>query len=121
MKSQSLGSVSGNPRNEEYSHFQGDWMLQPIYCVVCTHCRRQTSTLYSKRADVFSVDGVPSSLISTFSYVPLCPLCCRVLQYESLTASSKQVSLVTDQSHQRMAALSGYMTRRVILIIGDDI
>ena len=73
--------------------------------------------LYSKRADVFSIDGVPSSFISTFSCIPLCR---RVLQYESLTDSSKHVPVVADSSHRRMAALSGYMTRRVILLVSDD-
>ena len=120
MNSQSAWSVGGNPHNEEYSHFQGDWMLQKIYFVECMSCTRHSMKLYSKRADVFSIDGVPSSLISTFSCIPLCPLCCRVLQYESLTDSSKHVPVVADSSHRRMAALSGYMTRRVILLVSDD-
>lgn len=120
MNSQSAWSVGGNPHNEEYSHFQGDWMLQKIYFVECMNCTRHSMKLYSKRADVFSIDGVPSSFISTFSCIPLCPLCCRVLQYESLTDSSKHVPVVADSSHRRMAALSGYMTRRVILLVSDD-
>lgn len=104
----------------EYSQFQGDWMVQKIYFVECTSCSNHSNGLYSKRADVFSIDGIPSSLIPTFSCVPLCPLCCRVLQYESLTDSLKQVSLVRDSTRRRMAALSGYMTRRVILLTGVD-